>query len=304
MAKLSDFLDPRDMAKVSNLAVLARTVVEGFCSGLHRSPHKGFSIEFKQHRQYVSGDDLRYLDWKVFGKSDRFFIREYEEETNLRAMLLVDASGSMAYQGEGNGQGLRLSKLAYANRLAACLAYLMLRQQDSVGMVTFDTQVRRFIPARSRARHLQVLLDQLAGQQAGGETALSDVLRDIVPKIHRRGLLMLFSDCFDDAQGLLKALGHFRHVGHDIILFQIWDRDELDFPFKQWTRFDCLERQGLRHRVDPVHLRRAYLDNLEAFRETLKKGCYRLKIDLVEMVTDQPFADALSHYLARRKRSL
>jgi len=210
MGSLADLLFPGDLKKVANLQVLARSVVEGFCAGLHRSPHKGFSVEFKQHRQYVPGDDVRYLDWKVYGKSDRFFIREYEEETNLRAMLLIDGSGSMAYSG-GNADGM--SKLDYAVRLGACLAYLMLKQQDSVGLVSFDTKIRRFIPSRSNPGHLQVIAEELAASRSGGETALSGVFREIVPKIHRRGLLIVLSDCFDNVPRLLKALTHFRHVG-------------------------------------------------------------------------------------------
>ncbi len=301
MGKLSDLLFQNDLKKVANLQVLARSVVEGFCAGLHRSPHKGFSIEFKQHRQYVAGDDLRYLDWKVYGKSDRFFIREYEEETNLRAMLLLDCSGSMTYAGDG-AHGM--TKLDYAIRLSASLAYLMLQQQDSVGLVSFDTKIRKFIPSRSRPRHLQVLVDELSACQSRGETAISDVFREIIPKIQRRGLVIVLSDCFDDVPKLLKALTHFRFVGHELIVFQILDRDELTFPFNSWTRFDCLERKGTHHIVDPSHLRNLYLQRLAEYTEELTKGCRRLRIDLVPMCTDQPYADALARYLGKRRRSI
>lgn len=298
MSRPYDFLTPSDLQKIGNLQVLARLVVEGFCSGLHTSPHKGFSVEFREHRQYVQGDEIRRLDWKVFGKTDRLYIREYEEETNLRATLLVDVSGSMAYAGNG------ISKYEYAIHLAACLAYLMLRQQDSVGLVTFDTKLRQYIPPRSRPSHLRVLLDALQQTQIGGETGLARVFHQLVPKIHRRGLLIIFSDCFSNVPELLSALAHLRHAHHEIILFQIWDRDELEFPFRQWTRFDSLETETDKRLLDPASMRAVYLENLERFRKELKDGCHRHRIDLVPMVTDKPYAEALAHYLARRMSSV
>ena len=302
MAHVSDFLTPSDLQKISNLQVVARQVVEGFCSGMHRSPHKGFSVEFKQHRQYVPGDEIRHIDWRVFGRSDRFYIREYEEETNLRATILLDLSGSMKYGHAGGAKaGAGVTKYQYATRLAACLAYLMIGQQDSVGMVTFDTKIRKYIPPRSRVSHLRVLIDELQRSEPGGETEIGDVFHDLVPKLHRRGLLIILSDCFGDVPSLLKALAHFRHAHHEILIFQIWDRDELEFPFKQWTQFECLERAGVKHLLDPVLLREAYLANLEAFRAELVKGCRRHKIDLVPFTTDQPYAEALAAYMSRRR---
>jgi len=296
VSHVSDFLRPADLQKISNLQVLARQVVEGFTSGLHRSPHKGFSVEFKQHRQYVPGDEIRHIDWRVFGRSDRFYIREYEEETNLRSTLILDRSGSMGYAGSAG-----VSKFEYATKLAACLSFLMLQQQDSVGLVTFDTKIRRYIPPRSRVSHLKVLIDELEKGQVGGETELGDVFHDLVPKLHRRGLLVIISDCFGDVATFLKAMAHFRHAFHEILVFQIWDRDELDFPFRGWTQFDCLEQAGLKHLLDPALLRQAYLANLAKFRDDLTRGCRRHKIDLVPFVTDQPYADALAAYLSRRR---
>jgi uncharacterized protein (DUF58 family) len=295
VSHVTDFLSPADLQKISNLQVLARQVVEGFCSGLHRSPHKGFSVEFKQHRQYVPGDEIRHIDWRVFGRSDRYYIREYEEETNLRATLLLDLSGSMDYGRDG------LSKYQYATRLAACLAYLMLGQQDSVGLVTFDTKVRRYIPPRSRVSHLRVLLDELEKSRPGGETELGRVFHDLVPNLHRRGLLVIISDLFGDVTSLLKALAHFRHAHHEILIFQIWDRDELEFPFKSWTQFESLETAGVKHLLDPALLRQAYLANLQKFRDELTRGCRRHKIDLAPFATDQPYAEALAVYLNRRR---
>jgi uncharacterized protein (DUF58 family) len=277
------------------LQVFARQVVEGFCSGLHRSPHKGFSVEFKQHRPYVPGDEIRHIDWRVFGRSDRFYIREYEEETNLRATLILDRSGSMGYAG-----GSDTSKFVYATKLAACLAYLMLQQSDSVGLVTFDTEIRRYIPPRSRVSHLKVLIDELEKGQTGGETELGTVFHDLVPKLHRRGLLVILSDCFGDVSTFLKAMAHFRHAYHEILVFQIWDPHELEFPFKGWTQFECFERAGLKHLLDPAVIRQAYMENLANFRDELTRGCRRHKIDLVPFRTDQPYDEALAAYLGRR----
>ena len=298
MPKVTEILTPADLSKIANHQMLAKQVVEGFCSGLHRSPHKGFSVEFKQHRQYVPGDEIRHLDWKVYGKSDRFYIREYEEETNLRCNLLVDTSGSMSYKGETATH----DKLGYATRLAACIAYLMLQQVDSAGLVTFDTAVTKVIPPRSRPAHLQQMINHLHDVEPGGETELGKVLHDLVPKLERRGMVVLISDCFGDVKKFLKALAHLRHAKHEIIIFQIWDKDELEFPFKQWTRFDCLEEAAVKHMIDPAHLRASYIQNLTKYREDLKAGCHRHRIDLVPLTTDQPYSDALSYFLAKRKR--
>lgn len=297
MAHVSDFLTPSDLQRISNLQVLARQVVEGFTTGLHRSPHKGFSVEFKQHRQYVPGDEIRRIDWRVFGRSDRYYIREYEEETNLRATIILDRSGSMDY---GGGQPGKVSKFDYATRLAACLAYMMIHQSDGVGLVTFDTMIQRYIPPRSRVSHLKVIIDELQNGKPGQETELGKVFHDLVPKLNRRGLLIIISDCFGEVQNFLKALAHFRHARHEILVFQIWDRDELEFPFKGWTQFDCLERAGMKHLLDPALLRQAYLANLEKFRDELTKGCRRHKVDLVPFCTDEPYSKALAAYMSRR----
>ena len=194
-----------------------------------------------------------------------------------------------------------VSKHDYAVRLAACLSYLMLHQQDSVGLVRFDDRVRRYIPPRAKVTHLRVIIDGLQKSRPQHETELGHVFHELVPKLHRRGLLIVISDLFGDVDGLLKALAHFRHAKHEMILFQVWDPDELDFPFRQWTRFESLERAGDRRLIDPAHLRHAYLENLRQFRRQLTAGCRRHRIDLVPMTTDQPYADALASYLAMRR---
>ncbi|MBI3879331.1 MAG: DUF58 domain-containing protein [Verrucomicrobia bacterium] len=295
MAHVADFLKPADLQKISNLQVVARLVVEGYFSGLHKSPHKGFSVEFAQHRQYVHGDEIRRLDWKVFGKTDRYYIREFEEETNLRSTILLDLSGSMSYAGEG-----RASKHDYALRLTAALAYLMLQQRDSVGLVTFDRALRRIIPPRSGVPHLRLLLDELQGAQPGGETSLAKVFHDLVPRIHRRGLLIIISDCFGDVSELVSALAHFRYAKHEVLIFQVVDKDELEFPFRQFTRFESLETEGAFRQLDAAQIRAAYLENLATFQKQLADGCARHRIDFVQMTTDRPFADALAQYLTRR----
>lgn len=299
MANPNDFLDPKDISRLANHQVLARRVVEGFCSGLHRSPHKGFSIEFKQHRAYTRGDEIRRLDWKVFAKSDRFYIREYEEETNLRCHLLLDSSGSMGY---GEDQEESPSKLAYGSRLAACFAYLALRQTDSVGLTTFDAKIRSMVPPRGGASHNRQIIDLLAKSKAGEETDLGGVFHEIAPRLKKRGLVIIISDCFGDIPSILKGLAHFNHAKHDVVIFQIWHRDELDFPFRSWTRFDCLEQQGLRHTVDPMHLKEAYLKNLKEYRESLVQGCHKHRVQLFPMTTDQPYAEGLASFLSARAK--
>jgi uncharacterized protein (DUF58 family) len=300
MPHVSEVLTSNDIGQFINLQVLARQVVEGFCSGLHRSPHKGFSVEFKEHRQYVAGDDIRDIDWKLFGKTDRLFIREYEEETNLRCTILVDSSGSMAYSGSrSNG----LTKHDYAVRTAACLSYLLLQQQDSVGLVTFDTKVRRYIPPRARPKHLQAIINELDKTKPQRETELGDVFHEMVSKIQRRGLVIIISDLFGDVDRLMKALAHFRHAKHEMLIFQVWDPDELDFPFRQWTQFASLESTDRQHLVDPAQIRKAYLEKLAAFRDQLTKGCNRQRINLVPMSTNQPYSEALAAYLSMRRKS-
>ena len=300
MSHVSEVLTPHDLGRFSNLQLLARQVVEGFCSGLHRSPYKGFSVEFKEHRPYVSGDEIRTIDWKLYGKTDRLYIREYEEETNLRCTLVVDSSGSMAYSGtRSNG----LSKHDYAVRAAACLAYLMLQQQDSVGLVTFDDAVRAWVPPRARPRHLQALVSELQKTRPEGETELGTVFRNMAARIPRRGMLMILSDLFGNVEHLMKSLAHLRHARHEIVVLQIWDPDELDFPFRQWTQFQSLEQTASRHLVDPAQLRRAYLAKVAEFQQQIQNGCNRHRISLIQLRTDQPYADALAAWVNWRRRS-
>ena len=297
MARLSDLLPADDLAQLNGLPLFARTVMEGFTSGHHVSPHKGFSVEFRQHRPYVQGDEIKRLDWKIFGRSDRFYIREYDEETNLRATLLLDASGSMGFSGAAD-----VVKFDHARKLAAALAYVLTGQQDAVGLVTFDSKVREFIPCRTKTTHLHNVLETLMRTKPGAETSLAGVLQNLAPRMKRRGLIMLISDCFDDAAELLRAIGVLRKQGHEIIVFQMWDRDEIEFPFSRWARFENLENNEDFLLLDPAAIRARYLQVLAQFRTDLLEGLRKHEVDLVPIMTDQPVTEAVKSYLALRMR--
>ncbi len=297
--RIHDLISPRDLSRVAKLQLLARQVVEGYCSGKHRSPHKGFSVEFKEHRQYVRGDELRNIDWKVFAKSDRLYIREYEEETSLRCTLLVDRSGSMGYRGDRSGG---LSKYDYAQQLAASLTYLMLGQQDGVGLVTFDDQPRDQLPVRSRPSHMRAIMTSLAAEETQRETDLGGVFRKIAPTLGRRGLVIIISDAMGDIDSISRSLTQFRSSHHEVLFFQVLDPDELDFPFSGRIQFRDLENDSHEQTVDTRSLRDAYLDRLQQHQDALRDACRKNRVDLVPLTTDRPFADALHEYLAMRRR--
>lgn len=297
MSNRTRLLTPQDRDAVARLQLFARGVVEGITVGHHRSPHKGASVEFKEHRQYVKGDEIRSIDWKLFGKTDRFYIRQYEEETNLRAMILLDQSGSMNYCGT---RASGVSKHIFATRLAACLATLLISQQDSVGLCTFDTAVRKMIPARGKVNHLLALSECLVRSQPGNETQLGPVLKQVAEKLKRRGMLILISDCFDDLESLMKSLAFFRHSGNEVLVFQVWDRDELDFPFGQRTQFRSLETASHQRLVDPNAIRNEYLKRVAEFRRSLAARSAKERIDLIHCTSDQSYSELLSNYIAKR----
>jgi uncharacterized protein (DUF58 family) len=289
--------DPSALARFGDLGLVARTVVEGFLSGVHQSPYKGFSVEFAEHRQYYPGDEIRHIDWRAVGKTDRYYIKEHEEETNLQAHLLVDASGSMAYAGRG------VSKFAYARFVAASLAYLLLHQRDAVGLVTHDHAVREILPPRSHAKQLPLVLRTLDETRPGGETALADVWHRVAPQLRRRGLVVILSDCFDRPPPLLHALRRLAHAGHEVILFHVLAPEEIEFPFDRFTQFRGLERPADTRLVDPHLVRQEYLRNFEAFCHELRTGAAGMRIDYHLLRTDQPVDRALGHYLSRRRPS-
>ena len=289
--------DPTELARYGGLTLVARTIVEGFLSGIHRSPFKGFSAEFAEHRQYYPGDELRHVDWRAYGKTDRFFVKEYEEETNLKALVVVDASGSMRYRGRQ-----RLSKFQYAQQVAASLAYLMLAQLDAVGLVVHDTKVRQLIPPRASSKHLLALLRGLEETVPGGETGLAAVWNTLATHhLTRRGLVVLISDCFDDPAHLARALQRLRHRRHEVLLFHVLAPEEIEFPFDRPTRFRDMERIGEEVRVDAHRMREEYRANFEAYRTALQREARDLRIDYHLLRTDEPVDRALGAYLARRR---
>ncbi len=289
-------LDPTALARFGRLELIARLVVEGVMSGLHKSPFKGFSVEFAEHRQYGPGDEIRHIDWRAFGKSDRYYVKEYEEETNLKAYLVVDSSGSMAYGGK------TVSKFEHARRLAASLAYLMISQRDAVGLVTFDDSVRAMIPARSAPGHFSVVCKTLEETQTGGETPLCGILHSLAERIKRRGLVVILSDGFDNLDDLTSALRHLRHRHHEVLFLHVLAPEEEEFPFRRASRFRNLERLDHLLRVDPVSLRAAYLERFRAFREGLQERTRAMDADYHRASTAESIDTTLLDYLASRSR--
>jgi uncharacterized protein (DUF58 family) len=285
-------LDPTTLASYGRLALAARDVVEGMLSGMHKSPYKGYSVEFAEHRQYAPGDEIRHIDWRVLGKTDRYFIKEYEEETNLQAHLLVDASGSMGF-----GQP---TKYAYASLAAAALSYLMLRQLDQVGLVLHDQALRAILPPSAASKHWLRIVQTLEGAKPGGETALSPLWHQLCRQIRRRGLIVILSDAFDRIDDLVLALRDFRHAGHEVIFFQVLAPEEIEFPFRRMTQFRSLE-QANQKLVDPRQLRDDYLRNFQSFCDRLQTECSKMRIDFHRLRTDQPIDQTLGKYLASRR---
>ena len=288
--------DPSALARFGKLELVARLVVEGYLMGQHKSPFKGSSIEFVEHRQYYPGDEIRHIDWRAYGKTGKYYIKEYEDETSLRCYLLVDASGSMAY-GDST-----LAKFEYARLLAASLGHLLRMQRDSVGLVTWDTRVRdRVDPATSMNsfRRMMAILD---GLEPGEETSLASVFEGLLSTIKRRSMVIIISDCFDSIASLEKILQRFRHANHEVILFQVVAPEEEDFPFSRPTQFRNLEQENHRLLVDPNRLREHYLQQYTEFCDKLTTTTGSLGIDYHKLVTTEPFHTALGAYLAARTR--
>jgi uncharacterized protein (DUF58 family) len=287
------FLHPEAIKRISRMDLRARHIVEGFLSGMHRSPYFGQSVEFLQHREYTPGDDLRHIDWKVWAKQDRFFVKQYEEDTNLRATLLVDVSNSMRY---GDGP---LNKYEYACTIAACLAYLLLKQQDAVGCVAFDQQIRMKVPTLTKRTHLTSVIDSLNVSEPSEKTALYDVLRLVCEGYPRRGMMILISDLLADAESTVKGVKLLRQRGHDVMVFHVMDDDELDFPFTGPTRFEGLELpQHLN--CNPRALRDTYVELVRQFVDFMRRLCAGNTIDYALVRTSAPFDACLASYLSNR----
>jgi len=292
------YLDFETLGRIKSMQMLAKGVVEGFILGLHRSPYRGFSVEFAEYRQYVPGDDIKHLDWKVFGKSDRYYLKQFEEETNLACNIMVDCSPSMDYKAEGS----QWTKLDYACRMAACLSYLMIGQRDATGLMVFDNKIQHVLPARGSPAHRQLILNTLDNVKAGtGDTDLSTPMHSLAESLKKRGMVILISDLLDDPVKVLGALQHFRFAGNEVIVFHVLDNDEVNFPFDTMTEFTDSEtaQQAL---VAPQSVRREYLDEFDKFFGVFRKGCADLKVDYKLMNTSSNLELALSEYLYRRER--
>jgi uncharacterized protein (DUF58 family) len=292
-------LDPRTLAKLKGLTLRARHIVEGYVAGLHKSPYHGFSIEFAEHREYAPGDDLRYVDWKVFGRTDKVYLKQYEDETNLICYLVLDVSESMTYQ----SREAAMSKLQYAQCLAAALGWLVLKQQDAVGLSTFDSQIRAMIRPAGNPSHLEQLLHVMEAATPGKKSAAGPIFHELAQRLTKRGVVIVLSDLFDDVESLAAGLKHFRHRRHDVVLLHVLDPAELEFPFRGPTEFKGLE-EFPEVQADPAVIRRAYLRELDAYRQSLEQACRRENIDYFLLRTDQPLDVALTQVLATRQRRI
>lgn len=289
-----NYFDPLVLARLSNLYLKARWVVEGIMSGIHRSRSKGFSVEFEEHREYSPGDDIRRIDWKALGKFDKYFIKEYEDETNLRAYLLLDTSASMDYTSDG------VTKFEYGCILTASLAHMILKQQDAAGLVTFSTRIESFIPPKAKRGYLFEILHALEGRKPSGETRVGKVLQEIAGKVKRRGLVILVSDLLDEPEEILQGLRLFRFKGNDVIVFHLLDRAELDLPFDGNTLFEDIEAIDLKVTADPQAIRNTYKTVVEEFIDHMRKECRKASIDYQLIATSTPLDQALVSYLSWR----
>jgi len=289
------FLQPEAIRRIDRLELRARHIVEGFLSGLHRSPYFGQSVEFLQHRQYAFGDDLRDVDWKVWAKQDRYYVKQYEEDTNLRCVLLCDVSASMRY----GGGPKRMSKYEYGCTIAACLAYLLLRQQDAVGCVPFDVAPRTLVPLRTRRNQLDTIVQALNVSEPAEKTSLDAILLEVAETYPRRGQIVLISDLLVERPGLFRGLKLLRSRGHDVMVFHVMDDDELDFPFSGPTRFEGLEID-MALRCNPRGLREGYLAALHEYLDEIRRGCLGIRAEYELLRTSQSLDAALAAFLSRR----
>jgi uncharacterized protein (DUF58 family) len=289
------YLDPLTLSNINNLELRAKLVVEGFITGLHKSPFHGFSVEFSQHRPYNYGDSLRYVDWKVFGRTDKYFIKQFEEETNLKSYIVLDISNSMRYQ------SINISKLEYAKYLAAAMTYLMLSQRDAVGLVTFDNQIRKLLPPRSVNTYLQPILVELDAISEGKDTDIGSVLDKIAERLNRRGLIILISDLHDHPDNVLSGLRHFRHNHHEVLVFHLLDPKEMNFDFEGDVEFEDLET-GQKIRTFPWYIRQEYVDAIKEFERNYRNRCREYLIDYQLLATDHTLDIALTEYMIKRRK--
>ncbi|MBD3234951.1 MAG: DUF58 domain-containing protein [candidate division Zixibacteria bacterium] len=291
------FLEPEIVSKLQSLEMRARLVVEGFIIGLHRSPYHGFSVEFAEHRQYMPGDPIRNIDWKVYGKTDRYYVKQFEEETNLKCYIVLDCSASMNYSSKSKW----LTKFDYGRQLAASLAYLMLKQQDAVGLLTFDEKIRRFIPARMARPHLNILLKEMDAAEPSSKTDSGSAFHELADRVKRRGLVIIISDLLDDYEKIISGIKHFRHKKHEVVVFRILDPREEDFNFPFEARFKDMET-GEIILTNPHQIKEAYQKQFTEFTENLKSETRRGLVDFNTFITTDTFDKALFSYLAKREK--
>ena len=289
------YLRPETVALLNSMSLRARLVVEGYIIGHHRSPYHGFSVEFAEHRSYGPGDEIKHIDWKLFGKTDRLYVKRYEEETNLRAHIILDTSKSMLYS------SAEVSKLSYANSLAASLSYLMINQQDAVGIAKFSDKIDTFIPPKARPSHLNLILSQLDDKYSGYDTQIGIVLHELADRIRKRGMVILISDLLDKPENIIKGLKHFRHQNQEVIVFHIKDRKESEFDFNTRTKFFDMET-GEEIVTEPRHIRSNYNELISKLESNYKSNCRENLIDYVPLFTDQSLDIGITEYLIKRSK--
>ena len=289
------YLRPETVALLNSMSLRARLVVEGYIIGHHRSPYHGFSVEFAEHRSYGPGDEIKHIDWKLFGKTDRLYVKRYEEETNLRAHIILDTSKSMLYS------SAEVSKLSYANSLAASLSYLMINQQDAVGIAKFSEKIDTFIPPKARPSHLNLILSQLDDKDSGNDTQIGMVLHELADRIRKRGMVILISDLLDKPENIMKGLKHFRHQNQEVIVFHIKDRKESEFDFNTRTKFFDMET-GEEIVTEPWHIRSNYNELISKLESNYKSNCRENLIDYVPLFTDQSLDIGITEYLIKRSK--
>ena len=289
------YLSSSIINKINSLSLRAKLAVEGFIIGLHKSPYQGFSIEFSEHRPYSYGDEIKHIDWKIMAKTDKLYIKQYEEETNLKCYILFDKSSSMKYASED------ISKFEYAKTICAALSYLMIKQQDAVGLTLFDKKINYSIPARSKISHLNVLLKTLHNSSINGETKISNILHQLADSIKKRGLIILISDLLDNQKDVINGLRHFRYKGHEVIVFQILDEQEINFDFNKSAKFIDLETDE-EIITDPRQIKNEYKKSMSAFCEKYRLECTQNNIDFIQISTSDSIDKALLGYLIKRTK--
>lgn len=291
-----ELLDPSVITKAEKLGLCARFIVEGYMAGEHKSPYRGFAVEFAQHREYTPGDDIRHIDWKVLGKTDRYYVKQYEQETNFIAHILLDGSESMKYG------SVKISKFDYGRIMVACLAYLILAQRDAVSLVIFDSGLKKYVPRSDSRSSLVNILNQLVSYNPVGKTDIPSILHQMANQIQKKGIIILISDLFDDETKILEGLQHLRFCGHEVLVFHTLDPYEIEFPFRGLVEFNGLE-QIPKILTRPNEIRKSYLEQFNEFRRRIQEGCERNQFHYQMVNTSQPFDEILSGYLAFRTKT-